>query len=189
MLPPSYRQRQLDTTNRVCHAGNVAAPPLKTEEIFASQMRRRRAQLGISTRTFAERMRQQGHEWHHTTVQRTESSKRPVRLDEAVSIAAILNVSLSQLLRPKADERQHAEALTKLTQAYNALFDRARYMQVQIEEAQSAITEASARKSEAEQIYVQVMAELKVIEQMREPFLKSADNGEHQENPDNEVED
>lgn len=76
------------------------APSDDVEALFADRMRQRREQLGISTRGFAGRMRDRGFDWHHTTVQRTEQAKRPIRLAEASSVAAILDVNLEYLTTP-----------------------------------------------------------------------------------------
>ncbi|MGI5232886.1 helix-turn-helix domain-containing protein [Actinoallomurus sp. CA-142502] len=108
----------------------MAAPPDGIEEVFGRRMRRRREELGISTRTFAARMRSQGFEWHHTTVQRVESAKRPARLGEAASIAAILSTELERLLQPETDpaviaalEREHDAYVQASTEARARLRD------------------------------------------------------------------
>jgi len=81
----------------------MMSPPAP-EEVFAQTLRRRRKELGISLRDLAERMQQQGHQWHHTTVARTESARRPVRLNEAVALAGILRMPLAELLTPAQDD-------------------------------------------------------------------------------------
>lgn len=81
----------------------MTSPPLDYESVFGRRMRQRREELGISTRAFAEMMRANGYDWHHATVQRTESAKRPVRLNETVVIAHLLDAPLGLLLRPEAD--------------------------------------------------------------------------------------
>ncbi len=48
----------------------------------------------LSQAELARRMKAQGFPWHPMTVQRTESGERPLRLDEASALAAILGMPL-----------------------------------------------------------------------------------------------
>lgn len=80
------------------------------EELFGQRVRRRRKQLGISLRELAERMQQQGHQWHHTTVARTESADRPVRLNEAVALAGILRMPLFEFSSQRRDDDSDLKA-------------------------------------------------------------------------------
>lgn len=68
------------------------------ERLVAGRIRRRRTGLDISQRTLADRMRHHGHNWHHTTVQRTEAGKRPLRLGELASIADALRTTVTALV-------------------------------------------------------------------------------------------
>lgn len=109
--------------------GNMTSPPLDYESIFGRRMRQRREELGISTRSFAEMMRANGHDWHHATVQRTESAQRPVRLNETVTIVQLLDAPLALLVRPESDPGD-------------------------IEAIQEMLTAAEARANDAEDAYL-----------------------------------
>lgn len=53
-----------------------------------------RKALGYSQLNLAQRMKVHGHKWYSVTVARTEDGARPVRLDEAASLAEILGIPL-----------------------------------------------------------------------------------------------
>ncbi len=79
------------------------------DRLVADRIRQHRTDLGISTRTLAIRMRQQGHDWYHTTVQRTEAAKRPIRVAELAALAVALRTSMAALL----DFQVEADALAE----------------------------------------------------------------------------
>lgn len=68
------------------------------EELAGRELRRLRAELGWSQEEVARRMAAFGYDWHQTTVGRIEAAQRPLRLNEAVSLAALFDVPLTQLL-------------------------------------------------------------------------------------------
>jgi transcriptional regulator with XRE-family HTH domain len=45
-------------------------------------------------------MRRQGFPWRQTTVAKTEAASRPLRVDELVALAQILNVDIKDMLNP-----------------------------------------------------------------------------------------
>jgi hypothetical protein len=48
-------------------------------------------------------MRAYGHDWHQTLIGRIESAQRPLRLNEAVDMAALYGVPLERLLNPSTE--------------------------------------------------------------------------------------
>lgn len=72
----------------------------------ARMVRRLREQRRLSQAELARRMKAQGLSWHQVTVGRTESGTRPLRLDEAIALAAIFEVELPVLYREPVEERQ-----------------------------------------------------------------------------------
>lgn len=120
------------------------------EELFANRMRQRREQLGISTRAFAEKMREQGFDWHHTTVQRTEQAKRPIRLAEASSVAALLETDLGYLIAPISEPVEEVpeirpEMLAQAEEEYEQL--RAQLAEARAEERAAAIRLQQAQET------------------------------------------
>lgn len=57
-----------------------------------------------------------GYDWHQTTVGRTESAARPLRVNEAVVLAAIFDVPITQLLVPAAMKLSDVEGEIKDTE-------------------------------------------------------------------------
>jgi len=54
----------------------------------------RREQAGHSQSELARQMKQRGFNWHQATVNRTESGERPLRVDEALTLATIIGLPL-----------------------------------------------------------------------------------------------
>lgn len=61
-------------------------------------IRRERERLGLSQDALADGMVARGFPFHQATVYKIEKSTRPVRVEEAVALAELLNMSLSELV-------------------------------------------------------------------------------------------
>lgn len=70
------------------------------EELAGRELLRLRKERDWSQEEVARRMSAHGFTWHQTTVGRTESAARPLRVNEAVALAVIFEVPVSQLLVP-----------------------------------------------------------------------------------------
>jgi transcriptional regulator with XRE-family HTH domain len=68
------------------------------ERAFAAVVRRARERTGWPQGRIAEAMNAQGWRWHQSTVARVESGKQAARLGEAVALAEILGIDLSDFL-------------------------------------------------------------------------------------------
>lgn len=68
-------------------------------ETFGQRVRDIRQQLGLSQRQVATMMAStHGTPWHQTTVAKTETGERPVKLSEAVALATAFGVPVADLL-------------------------------------------------------------------------------------------
>lgn len=74
-------------------------PSQTAEEIFATNLRSMRANMGFSQDVFAQLMTQRGYKWHQATVYKVENGTRQIQLGEAQAAADILGVALSQMTR------------------------------------------------------------------------------------------
>jgi transcriptional regulator with XRE-family HTH domain len=71
------------------------------EELAAREVRSLRKGRGWSQEELARRMSAAGFaSWHQSTVGRTETGDRPLRLNEAVALSELFGVSLTRLLTP-----------------------------------------------------------------------------------------
>ena len=69
------------------------------EAMFRENIKRRRDVLGMNQTELARRMKAAGYAFHQQTIQRIEAGERPVRLDEAYSIAEILESTVESMTR------------------------------------------------------------------------------------------
>lgn len=84
---------------------------LPTPEVLAGQeLRRLRTVCGWSQEEVARRMADYGYDWHQTTVGRTETATRPLRLNEAVALAALFGIPVTQMIAPMTLEAPDVEA-------------------------------------------------------------------------------
>jgi transcriptional regulator with XRE-family HTH domain len=67
------------------------------------KIKNRRMELGMSQEQVSEEMRRLGHPWHQTTVVKTESAGRPLRLNELTDLARVLGVRASHLAATETD--------------------------------------------------------------------------------------
>jgi len=71
------------------------------EELAGAELRRLRQLRRWSQDEVARRMSASGHaNWHQTTVGKTEAAARPLRLNEAVTLAALFDIPVTQLVAP-----------------------------------------------------------------------------------------
>ncbi|MFC4049320.1 helix-turn-helix domain-containing protein [Actinomadura syzygii] len=76
----------------------VNGPGLTSEQILARALRKIRMASEMSQEAVARHMVDKGHSWRQTTVAKTEAATRPIRVNEAASLARIFGVALSTLL-------------------------------------------------------------------------------------------
>lgn len=112
---------------------------------FGERFRVARQAAGVSTRQLGARMQELGFAWHQSTVIRTESAERPVRLDEAVALAALLNINLEAVRQPTSEviaaahqEWVDAESLRRVTEA----LERAEAAERRVHQLESAVARA-----------------------------------------------
>lgn len=98
-------------------------------EVIASAVRRHRERAGLSQTELARRMKAQGHPWHQMTVARTETGERPIRLDEALALAAVLDIAVPDLYTAPPDVDAQYEALVQA--ALSAEESLARYREME----------------------------------------------------------
>lgn len=71
---------------------------LSPEQVLANALRKIRQASELSQEAVARQMVAKGHSWRQTTVAKTEAASRPIRVNEAASLARIFGVALSTLL-------------------------------------------------------------------------------------------
>jgi hypothetical protein len=95
--------------------------------------------------------------WHQTTVGKTEAGKRPLRLNELISLAALFNVSPTVLLIPERDLADIAAEIRRTEQAQAQAASQAA-------DAKSELDAATAHRSGAEQRHQRAERELERVE-------------------------
>jgi transcriptional regulator with XRE-family HTH domain len=89
------------------------APPVKwregygedPERILGIRLRGLREEAGLTQAQLAGRMTRQGFSMHQTTIAKIEANQRPVTVNEAVTLAAVLGIPMPWLLAdPDLDE-------------------------------------------------------------------------------------
>jgi transcriptional regulator with XRE-family HTH domain len=96
---------------------------------FAHWMRQTRTKAGLSQQKIADALRAQGHAvFVQTTIAKIERGERPIRLDEAVAIAALFGSTVDAALglKPHAPQIIDGQSLarrTSLLQQVQALID------------------------------------------------------------------
>lgn len=73
-------------------------PPRNAEERVALRLRDLRTRKGLTQAVLAERVAEQGLNWHQTTVAKTERADRPLRLNEVEALARALGHPLLDLI-------------------------------------------------------------------------------------------
>ncbi|MDN4595912.1 helix-turn-helix transcriptional regulator [Leifsonia virtsii] len=74
------------------------------EATFIARMKMRREQLGLTQTDLAKQLKALNLPFHQQTIQRIEAGDRPLRLDEAFTIAGLLGVDLTTMVYPSRDE-------------------------------------------------------------------------------------
>ena len=89
------------TVNRVEVDQDSPSTVPSPEEVAGRELRRLRLERGWSQEQVARRMAAQGFDsWHQTTVGKTETAQRPLRLNEAVALSGLFGIPLARLLTP-----------------------------------------------------------------------------------------
>jgi transcriptional regulator with XRE-family HTH domain len=73
-----------------------------TESVIGAKLKVLREAASISQAKLAKQMRERGHPWQQSTVARTEGGQQPLRFEEVIELAALLNTSISELSQPDA---------------------------------------------------------------------------------------
>ena len=128
------------------------------ERVLAAQVRAIRDNLGMTQAEVAKEMSARGHPMRQSTIAKIEAAQRPVRVNEAVTLAAILRVSLADLLADRdrrdaiaAARYEEREVLGQLLQAsYRLEEHRAAHAA-----AGHAVAEAAKRVETIEALYAQ----------------------------------
>lgn len=125
------------------------------ESIMGVTLRTLRMKRGLSQDQVADRMRVAGFSWQQTTVAKTEGGQRPIRVNEAVALARMFDVTVSYLLTPRREDEHQiriAEARRSLERAQygvaEARVQLTRSMHVRLE-AEEALAEAIRLAEEA----------------------------------------
>lgn len=100
--------------------------PDQTDQNIADNVKRLRDKHGLKQSELVDQLRANGlHDWHPTTLSRTESAERPVRLSEALVIAHVLGTTTEELgvnYSPAARSVEAAErGLQRVAQARSNL--------------------------------------------------------------------
>ncbi len=142
------------------HVANVPESPIRSvNEVVSRVIKQRRARLDLSQTELARRMRSQGFNWHQATVNRTEAGERPLRLDEALAIAALLGLPMGDLYadleagnggETAVRSEEVFSAVKKLEERYRRLSSSYESARVALDMAHSDAVLARARYEEAE---------------------------------------
>lgn len=148
-----------------------------TNLAIASAVRKHRKRRRLSQTELGRRMKAQGHPWHQMTVARTESGDRPLRLDEAIALAGIFDVSVSDLFTNRTLDDPEYEALREAVKAqesslmaYTAMLGRA---EAALQQLHNEAMRARERVDEAEMIYIQAVQRLQDAEKEVEDTRQS----------------
>lgn len=96
---------------------------VNTDERFAQNLRRFRERAGLRQAELVDKLRAAGlKDWHPTTLSRTETGERPVRLSEAAIIAEVLGFDLAEMMRG-------ASVVDRAADELNSLIDRVKIQQ------------------------------------------------------------
>ena len=92
--------------------------------MFAGSVLRLRAVKGWTQTDLARAMKDKGFAFHQQTIQRIEDEKRPVRLDEAYALAAVLEGDVGVMSRSEEDwrKREVSNALYGFSELTGALY-------------------------------------------------------------------
>jgi transcriptional regulator with XRE-family HTH domain len=81
------------------------------EQRVGAKIKARRKELGCSQEALAQAMRDFGYDtWRQSTIAKVESAGRPLRLNELIDIAAVLEMSSGELMDDLDDREQRLAA-------------------------------------------------------------------------------
>jgi len=141
------------------------------EHTFRRGIRTWRELHGWSQTELAERMAARGHRWHQATVFKVEDGRRPVRLTEAVALAAVLDVPLTDLIGPDAPERVARFELASAAQRVKAA-------QHEVEQWQAELDQASKERDVLAARYNELVGFTSTVDELEE-----ATDAEHPQTP------
>jgi transcriptional regulator with XRE-family HTH domain len=120
------------------------------EELAGEEVRRLRLARRWSQEEVARRMSATGHSnWHQTTVGKTELATRPLRLNEAVALAGLFEVPVTQLIAPITLKAEEIQAELDAVEDRWAELQQA-YRDAQAQQERAAETAAAARAAAAD---------------------------------------
>lgn len=125
------------------------------EQQAGTRIKSRRVEIGLSQDAVAEEMRRLGHPWHQTTVVKTEAAGRPLRVNEVMDLAAVLGVTvwelmgppqypspaLRQLFRAKEDVERLQRQLDELRDEVDRTVNNLQYAQILVTDAREKLAE------------------------------------------------
>jgi transcriptional regulator with XRE-family HTH domain len=114
------------------------------EELAGEEVRRLRLARRWSQEEVARRMSAAGHSnWHQTTVGKTELATRPLRLNEAVALAGLFSVPVTQLIAPITLKPEDVQAeLDTLEERWAKVQEQYRHAQAERDVAHTAAAQA-----------------------------------------------
>lgn len=119
-------------------------------------VRHYRESANLSQSYLARRMQDHAHNWYQVTVARTEAGQRPLRLDEALTLAAILDVAVEDLYQRPSEVDEYHLAMAELA-SYEGLLTELQYRLEAAKKdeaiAQERSLEARARFETAQEEY------------------------------------
>jgi transcriptional regulator with XRE-family HTH domain len=122
---------------------------------------------GWSQRQVAEAMRAYGYSWHQTVVAKIEQGTRPIRLNEALDLAALFRVSLTDLLVPPTGP----ESLEGLRQDAKALHEALAQEAEKAERAQKEIARATDEYTLARMALENIQSKLRLLDELEKGAL------------------
>ena len=118
------------------------------EGTFRRGVRTWRELHGWSQTELAQRMGDRGFPFHQATVYKLEDGQRPTRLAEAVALAEVLEVPLTNLIGPDAPERVARFELARAARRVKEAQGEVEQWQAEVEQAVKEREAAAARYNE-----------------------------------------
>lgn len=115
--------------------------PASTNERVGRNLKALRQAAGLTQTELAARLTDEGHPFAQQTVLKVERGTRPLKLDEAVDLANILDVTVGDLIFSRAD----GDALAEMMRAETMR----RHAERELEEAQDELARAKAEYERA----------------------------------------
>jgi uncharacterized protein (DUF3084 family) len=112
-----------------------------------------------------------GHSWRQTTVAKTEAADRPIRVNEAASLAGVFGITINDLLTIPIDDYHLATASVRLSEA-RSLAEAAKQ---RVNECERNRQQADQQLADAQQEYTRALDELKRAQEQYEAEVKSAE--------------